>query len=345
MASDLGAQSIQSVRDVVIHGEYKNASIKECFNAIEKNTNYTFNYNEDDLNDTVRINFKSKNKYVSDFLLEISKKGHLKFRQVNNTINVQQLDESDNKKPSVEVIIQGITIIGRVISSEDNEGLPGANVIVKGTSQGTVTDFEGYYKLDVPDENTVLVFSSVGYVQEEVIVGSQTVINMTMTSDITALSEIVITALGIGREQASLGYAVALVDGDELTNVVQENVLNSLSGKVTGVTISSTGGTGSSVSMIIRGASSLANDNQPLFVIDGIPINNTLNNGGGFGENNRVDYGSAISDLNPDDIESMSVLKGASAAALYGSRAGNGVVIITTKSGKKSKGLGVSVSS
>ncbi len=126
--------------------------------------------------------------------------------------------------------------------------------------------------------------------------------------------------------------------------MVQENAINSLAGKVTGVQISSTGGTGSSVSMVIRGATSLSNDNQPLFVIDGVPIVNTLNNIAGFGSDNRVDYGNAISDLNSDDIESVSVLKGPSAAALYGSRAGNGVVLITTKSGQRNKGMKVNFS-
>ncbi|MBA4056707.1 MAG: SusC/RagA family TonB-linked outer membrane protein, partial [Marivirga sp.] len=143
----------------------------------------------------------------------------------------------------------------------------------------------------------------------------------------------------------TLGYSVGKLKGDDLVNVAQENVLNSLAGRVAGVTINSTGATGSSVRMTIRGTKSLVNDNQPLFVIDGVPIVNSLNNIGQVGSDNRVDYGNPIADLNPETIESMTVLKGPSAAALYGSRAGNGVVIITTKSGSKSKKVSVNITS
>src|SRR5690606_6163183 len=159
------------------------------------------------------------------------------------------------------------------------------------------------------------------------------------------LDEVVVTALGIERETKSLGYAVGKVAGEDMVNVPQENVINALAGRVPGVTINQTGGPGSSVSMVIRGATSLSNDNQPLFVVDGIPMQNTLNNANSRrGDRNEVDYGNVISDINPENIESVSILKGPSAAALYGSRAGNGVILITTKSGKKGEGLGISFS-
>ena len=159
-----------------------------------------------------------------------------------------------------------------------------------------------------------------------------------MVTSSIAMDEVVITALGISREKKSLGYSVGEVEGADLQKVTQENILNSLAGRVSGVVINSTGGAGSSVSMVIRGASSLTSDNQPLFVIDGIPMNNSLNNVTEMARDTKVDYGNAISDINPEDIESISVLKGPSAAALYGSRAGNGVVLITTKSGRDGKG-------
>ena len=240
--------------------------------------------------------------------------------------------------------LQQITITGTIT---DNEGvsIPGVNVMVQGTLTGTVTDVDGRYRINVPNTDAVLVFSFVGYTTQEVAVGNRIEINVTLLEGAQQLEEVVVTALGITREKKSLGYAVAEVKGDVLQRVAQENVLNSLSGKVPGVAISQTGVTGSSVSMVIRGASSLTSDNQPLFVVDGIPMKNTLNNISQFGNNNIPDFGNAISDLNADDIESISVLKGPSAAALYGGRAGNGVVLITTKSGKKSKGLGVSVTS
>ncbi len=240
---------------------------------------------------------------------------------------------------------QPITITGKVTSSTDGMVLPGVNVVIRGTATGAITDVNGNYSVEVPGEEAVLVFSYVGYETQEVAVGRQRIINVTMTESAEELEEVVVTALGITREEKSLGFSVGKVAGEEMTRVAQENVINSLAGKISGVTINSTGGTGTSVSMIIRGASSLSSDNQPLFVIDGVPVINTLNNTTQFGNRNIVDYGNAISDINPDDIESVSVLKGPSAAALYGSRAGNGVVLITTKTGKKSKGVTVNIHS
>jgi TonB-linked SusC/RagA family outer membrane protein len=231
------------------------------------------------------------------------------------------------------------------VKSDAGELLPGVSIIVKGTSTGVITDIDGNYSISVPNAQSVLVFSFVGMQPQEVPVDGRSTVDVTMVTSSIGVDEVVVTALGISREKKSLGYSVGEVEGEELTRVAQENVLNSLAGKVTGVQISQTGATGSSVSMVIRGASSLTSDNQPLFVIDGVPMNNTLNNITQIGNGNLADYGNAISDLSAENIESVSVLKGPSAAALYGSRAGNGVVIITTKSGKKGKGFGVSVTS
>ena len=238
-----------------------------------------------------------------------------------------------------------IQVSGRVISATDKQGIPGVTVLILGTQAGTITDSNGNYTIEVPGENSILKFSFVGYESQEVIVGSRRVIDIELEESIQALEEVVVTALGITREERSLGFSVGQVEGEELNRVVRENVINSLAGKVPGVVVSSTGGTGSSVSIVIRGASSLSSDNQPLFVVDGVPVINSLNNMTQFGDRNVVDYGNPISDLNPDDIESISILKGPSAAALYGSRAGNGVVLITTKTGRKSKGITVMVNS
>lgn len=246
--------------------------------------------------------------------------------------------------PGNSGVQQGIVITGRVTSGIDNTVLPGVSIVVRGTQKGTVANSSGEYSIEVPGDDAILVFSFIGFKTEEVPVDGRRVINIALSESVEALDEVVVTALGITRREKSLGYSVGKVSGENLTRVVQENAINSLAGKITGVQISSTGGTGSSVSMVIRGATSLSNDNQPLFVVDGVPIVNTLNNISGFGNDNRVDYGNAISDLNSDDIESVSVLKGPSAAALYGSRAGNGVVLITTKSGQKNKGIKVEFS-
>jgi TonB-linked SusC/RagA family outer membrane protein len=231
------------------------------------------------------------------------------------------------------------------VKSDTGELLPGVSIVVKGTNTGVITDLDGNYSISVPDAQSVLVFSFVGMQTQEVQVNGRTVVDVTLVTTSVGVDEVVVTALGISREKKSLGYSVSEVEGEDIQRVAQENVLNSLAGKVSGVQISSTGGAGSSVSMVIRGASSLTSDNQPLFVVDGVPMNNTLNNITEIGRDNKADYGNAISDISPENIESISVLKGPSAAALYGSRAGNGVVLITTKSGKKSDGLGVTITS
>ena len=242
-------------------------------------------------------------------------------------------------------IKQDRTVTGKVTSKLDGAGIPGVNVVLKGTQRGGSTNAAGQYSIEVTGENPVLVFSFVGYTVEEIAVNNRSIVDVALTASEESLNEVVVTALGISRDEKSLGYSVGKVDGKEFSRVSQENVLNAMAGKVAGVTISSTGGTGSSISMVIRGAKSLSNDNQPLFVVDGVPIANTLNNVSAIGTDNKVDYGNALSSINPDDIENVSILKGPSAAALYGSRAGNGVVLITTKSGSKSKKMTVSITS
>ena len=229
------------------------------------------------------------------------------------------------------------TISGTVLSDEDNAGLPAVNIIVKGTTQGTTTDLDGNYKVSVPSGDATLVFSSIGFQNQEIIVGDQSVINLTLLSDITQLGEVVVTALGISREKAGLGYAVQQVEGEDLEKSQQTDVISALSGRVAGVQINQSSNIGGSKRITIRGASSFFGENQPLIVIDGLPVSNSNFNAaamqsgsGGF------DYGNMLNDINPDDVESISVLKG-TAAALYGSRAANGVILITTKKGNAGK--------
>ncbi|WP_268036150.1 SusC/RagA family TonB-linked outer membrane protein [Algoriphagus sp. PAP.12] len=244
----------------------------------------------------------------------------------------------------MEEAMQAQQVRGKIVSSVDGLPLPGVTVLEKGTTNGTVTEIDGTFSINVSGPTSVLVFSYVGFDPQEITVGNQSSIDVTMSETATDMSEVVVTAFGIKRDQRSLGYDVSSVKGEELTQVSQENVLGSLAGRMPGVQINQTSGPGSSISMVIRGATSLTTDNQPLFVVDGIPMSNSLNNVRQNGDGNQVDYGNAISDISPDDIESISVLKGPSAAALYGTRAGNGVVIITTKSGGNKKSLGVSFS-
>jgi hypothetical protein len=197
-----------------------------------------------------------------------------------------------------------VNVTGTVTSATDDMPLIGVSIVVKGTAEGTVTDMEGNYTINVPS-NATLVFSYIGYITQQIAVVGRTNISIVMEESTETLSEVVVTALGIGREEKSLGYSVGKLGSEELAKVVHENVLTSMAGKVTGVTINSTGGTGSTVSMIIRGATSMSTDNQPLFVIDGVPMGSSVNNVGGFGSGNLVDYGNSISDIDPESIESI----------------------------------------
>ncbi|GAB2763471.1 SusC/RagA family TonB-linked outer membrane protein [Rhabdobacter roseus] len=232
------------------------------------------------------------------------------------------------------------TVTGTIKAKADGVPMPGVNIIVKGTQVGTTTDIQGRYAISVEDENAVLIFSYIGFNSQEVPVNGKSIIDVNLEENVATLQEAVVTALGIKREKRSLGYSVGNVEGTSLTQTPQNNVLNTLAGKVAGVQISQmSGAAGSSVSMIIRGANSLNSDNQPLFVIDGVPVANRMANA--FA---GADMGNPIADINPNDIANVSILKGPSAAALYGSRAGNGVVLITTKSGSGGKkGIGVSL--
>ena len=221
--------------------------------------------------------------------------------------------------------------VSGVVKGSSGEALPGATIVVKGTTNGVVTNADGQYNITVPNAQSTLVVSFIGMESQQIAVNGKSSINVTLAPTSVSVDEVVVTALGITRQQKSLGYAVAEVKGEEIQKIATTNALTSLAGKVSGVQISSTGAAGSSVNVVIRGASSLTSDNQPLYVVDGIPMNNSLSNMSSLGSGNTVDFGSAISDVNADDIESVSVLKGPSAAALYGSRAGNGVILITTK--------------
>lgn len=238
---------------------------------------------------------------------------------------------------------QQTRVTGKV-SDVNNEPLPGATVLVKGTSRGTVTDVDGSYTIQAGGGET-LVFSFVGFETKEFAVGASSIINITLSEGV-ALNEIVVTALGVERETKALGYSVQAVDGSQFTEARETNVINSLSGRVAGVQITnSSSGIGGSTRVTIRGESSLnINANQPLFVVDGVPISNNIVGSSGRG-NQETDYGNAAGEINPDDVASMTVLKGPAAAALYGSRAANGAILITTKSGKGKKGLGVTINS
>jgi TonB-linked SusC/RagA family outer membrane protein len=242
---------------------------------------------------------------------------------------------------------QTIPVSGTVTSSVEGEGaLPGVTISVKGMTIGITTDINGKYSLAVPQNATTLVFSYIGMKSQEVTISGRNVIDVVMEPDIQGLSEVVVTALGISREKKSLGYSVQQIGGENLNTARETNFVSSMSGKVSGVSIKQPNTMGGSANIVIRGNASLLGNNQALFVVDGIPVDNSnTNTQNQMIGNGGYDYGNAAMDINADDIESVSILKGAAASALYGSRAANGVVLVTTKKGVRNRGLGISFNS
>lgn len=231
------------------------------------------------------------------------------------------------------VFAQSKTVTGKVTSPDDPDGLPGANVLVKGTDIGAVTDLDGNFTIQLPAGRDVLVVSFIGYRNQEVVVGNRTNISVVLSPDVEALAEFVVTAQGIERDQRSLGYSLQQVKGDALAQRSEPNVLNALQGKVAGVTIGgASGGAGASTNINIRGITSFNGSNQPLIVVDGIIMSNDTDNTQNtlFGSQ----PGNRLNDIAPESIESINILKGPAAAVLYGSRASAGAIIITTKSGR-----------
>jgi TonB-linked SusC/RagA family outer membrane protein len=243
---------------------------------------------------------------------------------------------------AVSVWAQERTVSGRVTSAEDGTPLPGVNVVLKGTSTGTATDADGSYRMTIPQSGGSLTFSFIGLQSQEVNIGDRTVVDVTLRLDVAQLGEVVVTAVGIERDKKALGYSVAGVGAEKISQLSEVDPLRALQGKMPGVNIVGGGGApGQSTKINIRGASSLTGNTQPLFIVDGIPFDNSVNASGGSSSNTV--FSNRAFDIDPNNIESITVLKGAAAAALYGSRATNGVVVITTKSGKTKVRKGMEV--
>lgn len=238
------------------------------------------------------------------------------------------------------------TVSGRVTSDADGSGVPGVNVILKGTTTGTTTDLDGNYRLPVPEEGGTLVYTFIGLATQEIEIGSRSVIDVSMVEDVETLAEVVVTGLGVVKEKKALGYGVTSIDSKAITNRQESDIARLLRGKATGVDITQTSGlAGSGTNVIIRGYSTITGSNQPLFVVDGIPFNTNTNTGnevtGGSGQSFVTGSATASSrflDLDPNTIEEVTILKGLSATVLYGEAGRNGVVLVTTKNGKAGAG-------
>jgi TonB-linked SusC/RagA family outer membrane protein len=238
---------------------------------------------------------------------------------------------------------QDRTVSGKVTSAEDGAPLPGVNVVVKGTTNGTATDANGGYSISVPESGSILIFSFIGLQSKEVPVGSMTTLDVTLGLDVTQLSEVVVTALNIERDKKSLGYSVNTLSAENVAQRSEPDPLRALQGKMPGVNIVGGGGApGQSTKINIRGMSSMTGSTQPLFIVDGIPFDNSVNSSTGSDQNTV--FSNRGFDIDPNNIETISILKGAAASALYGSRATNGVVVITTKAAKKGVKKGLEIS-
>ena len=313
LALNTSAQDVKSVREVYINIEFYNVNPFKAFELIESKTNYVFAFERESIDPNIRINFKARNKSIAEVLIEISKVSNLKFRQVNNSIDVKRMPRNLKKDESrVEVLSQGKSVSGTIVG-EDDEGLPGVNVVEKGTANGTVTDLNGEYNLTVSPKAT-LVFSSVGYTMEEIKVGNRTVIDLSMVPDVKQLQELVVVGYGTQQKKDVTG-AVYEADLESFRQAPNTSLLQSLQGSVPGLQVGQTTVAGQEPNLLVRGKATIAGSNRPLIVLDGII------------------YRGNMQDINPANIESVNVLKDASAAAIYGAQASNGVIIITSKKG------------
>ena len=332
LATNLGAQPVKSVQDVFVEVEFKEVALSQVFRSLEEQTAFRFVYDVKDEFLKRKFDYSGSRVSVKNVLLAVSEQSGLAFKQVNNSITVKKI-----KKEALEILIDDIAVSGKVTSTEDGQGLPGVSVIIQGTNRGTVTDAKGNFTIEVPDENAVLVFSFVGFTTRSITVGSQSVINVGLEPDIVSLSEVVVIGYGTQQKRDVTG-AIASLPVDEIKDLPVASFDQALAGRLAGVQVTqSNAAPGGAVSIRIRGGNSLQGNNEPLYVIDGLPVatNNEDNFSGSVFDNSpATQRPSVLSTLNPNDIESIQVLKDASATAIYGSRGANGVIIITTKKGK-----------
>ncbi|MBX2841673.1 MAG: SusC/RagA family TonB-linked outer membrane protein [Flammeovirgaceae bacterium] len=346
VANDTFGQK-KSIYEIYLNLDVKDANVKEIFEIIETETDFKFGYNVSSYLEKERFNFNLKNNSLGEVLTVISKNTDLSFKRVNQLITVKRkgIFTRSLSESILPEIPQQFTVSGKIITEEDNQPLPGVSILIKGTTIGTTTNVNGDYSLQVSEGNT-LQYSYIGYVTQEIEVTNQSQIDISLVADAEQLKEVVVTALGIEKDQATLGYATSKVKPDEFNVNRTPNFMDALQGKIAGVNISNMGsGPQGSSKIRIRGVSSFGGNNSPLIVVNGVPIDNT--NFGvrgdvvGPGSNRRSDSGDGLSSINPDDISSMTVLKGAAASALYGSRAKDGVIMITTKNRAEGKGIQV----
>ncbi|MDN5210849.1 TonB-dependent receptor [Fulvivirgaceae bacterium BMA12] len=314
LANKSNAQ-VKSVKEVKVDLTFKSDKLIGILKTIENHTYFEFSYDQGvvDINQQVNLTDNNYSGDLYNLLLAISETANVKFKQVQRNITMSNRPVKLFRSRNLVEIIEEKEISGTV-KDETGAALPGVNVLLKGTTVGSITDADGKFTIAVPDDNAVLVFSFIGYLSQEVVVGVRSVIDISLIADVTALEEVIVLGYGSQRRQDISG-AVSTISGDKINNVVTGNATQALLGKAAGVRVEVNGGApGATANVIIRGTGSLSNQN-PLYVIDGV-------------------FSDDMSFLNPADIESIQVLKDAAAASIYGARAGQGVIIVTTKNGK-----------
>ncbi len=323
----------------------KDVPLQKVFSKISRQTGYTFVYTERILQKAKKVSISATNATLDQVLKECFKDQPLTFQILNKLIIVKEKEEEKKVMVVNAPPPPPVTISGKVV---DEKGAPLADVsvVLKGTNTGTRTDNGGQFSISVPNPNSTLVFSFVNYGSQEVALNGRTSLNITMVQEAAVMQQVVVTALGIKREAKSLGYATSTVAPEQITVNRTTNFMNALEGKIAGVNITTMGSGPAGTSKIrIRGQSSFGGNNSPLIVINGVPIDNTNFGARGDvsarGSNRTSDGGDGLSSIDPDNIESMTVLKGAAASALYGSRAKDGVIMITTKTRGKGTGIGI----
>lgn len=316
LAGNSNAQKAVSAKEVDIFIQLENNSVKNSFNAVEDLTDFSVSYDKNELGNKLKksIIVSTKNMKVSDLVLEISKQADLKFKQVNKVIHAKRILNNDDNEPNLAIeLIPDVDISGKV-TDENNQGLPGALVLVKGTSNGVTTDLDGNYKLSVPDD-AIITVSFIGYVTEEISVAGRSVIDLQMKVDEETLDEVVVIGYGT-QKKSDLTSSISQINGSDIERSPVSNVAMALQGRATGVEMLNDGTPGKAPNIRIRGVGTL-NNSEPLIVLDGVIISADV-----------------LSKISPYEIQSIEVLKDAASGAIYGTRAANGVVLVTSKSGK-----------
>ncbi|SKC83276.1 TonB-dependent receptor [Ohtaekwangia koreensis] len=333
----------QHLTDALISLDLEHVKITEAFRAIEHKTNLKFSYDKSLEENRATVSLHVNNTAVEKILDIIATQTGLVFRQEGNTIAVNARNIKKTATADEVSSVHSMIIQGTIKDAHTDELLPGVNILIKGTTQGTTTNSNGFFSIEVPDANSILVFSFIGYVTQEITVGNQTTIAIALSSDAQSLKEVVVIGYG-EMNKGDLTTAVSSVKAKDLANQPVTSFDQAMIGKMAGLQISqTTGAPGGNINIRVRGVKSITAGNDPLYVIDGVPLSERIKNAPGgpnpaSGASSYADQPlNPLSSINLNDIESIEVLKDASAAAIYGSRGSNGVVIITTKKGKSGK--------